>query len=142
MSMGQRFAADLAALLGLRIDDPAVTEFLQGVEPATKVIRTDEDEPRWVSMQAGLVVYADADSARITTVFLYSQGHEGASQYRGPLPHGLDFSMGQAEVQASFPRPPDFTSDEHDTWDFDDYRLVAQYRRAGTISVVGVTGEF
>ena len=137
-----RLEADLSALLGLRIDDPAVTEFLQGVDPATKVIRTDEDEPRWVSMQAGLVVYADADSARITTVFLYSQGHEGASQYRGPLPHGLDFSMGQAEVQASFPRPPDFTSDEHDTWDFDDYRLVAQYRRAGTISVVGVTGEF
>ena len=140
--MAQRFAADLSALLGLRIDDPAVTEFLQGVDPATKVIRTDEDEPRWISKPAGMVVYADGESARITTVFLYSEGHQGAGQYRGPLPHGLDFSMGKAEVQASFPRPPDFTSDEHDTWDFDDYRLVAQYRRAGTISVVVVTGDF
>ena len=142
--MAQRFAADLPALLGRRVDDPAVAEFLHVVDPAAKVTRDDDDPDRleWVSMQAGLVVYADADSARITTVFLYSQGHEGASQYRGPLPHGLDFSMGQAEVQASFPRPPDFTSDEHDTWDFDDYRLVAQYRRAGTISVVGVTGDF
>src|SRR5256885_456118 len=72
----------------------------------------DPEEREWVSMHAGLVVYTDADSARITTVSLYSQGHGGASQYGGPLPHGLNFSMGQAEVQASFPRPPDFTSDE------------------------------
>src|SRR5436189_72964 len=86
----------------------------------------------WMVVRAGGGVYADADRARMRTAFVYSQGHEGGSEYRGPLPHGLDFSMGQAEVQASFPRPPDFTSDEHDAWDFDDYRLVAQYRRAGT----------
>jgi hypothetical protein len=140
--MAQRFAADLAALLGLRIDDPAVTEFLHGVDPATKVIRTDEDEPRWISKQAGMVVYADGESARITTVFLYSEGHQGASQYRGPLPHGLDFSMSKAQVQASVPRPPDFTSDEHDTWDFDDHRLVVRYGRTGTISRATVTGAF
>jgi len=142
--MAQRFAADLPALLGRRVDDAAVAEFLQGVDPAAKVTRDDDDpdELDWVSMQAGLVVYADADSARITTVFLYSQGHEGASQYRGPLPHGLDFSMGQAEVQASFPRPPDFTSDEYDTWDFDDYRLVVDYGHDGTISMATVTGDF
>jgi hypothetical protein len=140
--MGQRFATDLPALLGLRIDDPAVAEFFHAVDPATEVTRTDEDEPRWISKPAGLVVYADADSARITTVFLYSEGHQGAGQYRGPLPHGLDFSMGKAEVQASFPRPPDFTSDEHDTWDFDDHRLVVRYGGTGTISRATITGMF
>jgi hypothetical protein len=134
--------ADLPGLLGRRIDDPTVLAFLHDVDPATDVARNDEGELRWISYPAGMVVYSDDESARITTVFLYAEGHEGAGRYRGPLPYGLDFAMSQEQVRASLPRPPDFAGDGYDSWDWDDHRLVVDYRGTGTIAMVTVTGDF
>jgi hypothetical protein len=140
--MTSKFRDDLPALLRSRIDDREVLDFLSGLDPKAKTVLADEDELNWISEKSGVVVYGDPESKRITTVFLYGQGVEDCDQYQGPLPHGLDFTMDKSRVQASFPRKPDFTSGEHDTWDFDDYRLAVQYRRSGTISVVTVSGDF
>ena len=129
-------------LLRKKIDDAEVTAFLAVLDPKTKVIRNELKEPRWISKRAGVVVYSDKDKAVIHTVFLYAEGHEGYKQYPRALPHGLKFSMMKAQATSCFSSPADFTSDEHDTWDSDDYRIIVEYGDTGQIATVTLTTDF
>ncbi len=138
--MSKDFSQDLPALLGKVIDDADVTSFLKALDKAEAVRLTSLKEPRWISEDAGVVVYAAPKTRRIFTVFLYAEGYEGYKQYKGTLPHGLDFSMDMDAVKGCFPRNPDFSSDEHCTWDFDDYRLIVSFD--GGITDVTLTSDF
>lgn len=138
--MSKDFSSDLPALLGKEIDDPDVTSFLKTLDQAEAVRLTSLKEPRWISEDAGVVVYAAPKTRRIFTVFLYAEGYEGYKQYNGPLPHRLDFSMDMDAVKGCFPRAPDFSSDEHCTWDFDDYRLIVSFEDG--ITDVTLTSDF
>jgi hypothetical protein len=138
--MSKDFSKDLPALLGKEIDDPNVTSFLKTLDQAEAVRLTSLNEPRWISEDAGVVVYAAPKTRRIFTVFLYAEGYEGYKQYKGPLPHGLDFCMDMDAVKACFPRNPDFSSDEHCTWDFDDYRIIVSFEDG--ITDVTLTSDF
>jgi hypothetical protein len=51
--------------------------------------------------------------------------------------------MTKDEAKACMSLPPDFSSDIHDTWDFEDHRLVVHYLGAGgTIKRVSLTTAF
>jgi hypothetical protein len=138
--MSKDFSKDLPALLGKEIDDADVTSFLKTLDQAEAVRLTSLKEPRWISEDAGVVVYAQPKTRRITDFFMYAEGHEGYKQFKGPLPHGLDFSMDMDAVKGCFPRNPDFSSDEHCTWDFDDYRIIVSFD--GGITNVTLTSDF
>lgn len=138
--MSQDFSKNLPALLGKEIDDGDVTSFLKTLDKAEAVRLTSLKEPRWISEDAGVVVYAQPKTRRISDIFMYAEGHEGYKQFKGPLPHGLDFSMSMDAVKGCFPRKPDFSSDVHCAWDFEDYRIVVSF--AGGITNVGLTSDF
>jgi hypothetical protein len=133
--MPKDFSQDLPALLGKEIDHADVKRFLKKLDSGEAVTLSSLKEPRWASEQAGVAINAAPKSGRITDVFLFAEGHEDNQQYQGALPHGLDFSMGMKEVKACFPRKPDFHSEEHATWDFDDYRLVVSFEDNAIASV-------
>ena len=99
-------------------------------------------EPRWISKKAGVVIYSEKTSKRITTVFLYSEGEEGFKQYGGLLPHGLSFSMTQDQVKACFTAPPRFSNAERDTWDSEERRVIVRYRKTGPIARISATTAF
>ncbi|HET7539441.1 MAG TPA: hypothetical protein VFK05_06195, partial [Polyangiaceae bacterium] len=84
--MSKDFSKDMPALLGKEIDDPDVTSFLKTLDKAEAVRLTSLKEPRWISEDAGLVVYAQPKTRRITDVFMYADGYEGYKQFKGPLP--------------------------------------------------------
>jgi hypothetical protein len=133
------FSQDLPSLLVREIDDAEVTKYLKSLDEDRNVRRTSLNEPRWISKEAGVVVYAQPKTRRITDLFLYAEGHEGYKQFKGKLPHGLDFSMTVDEVKSCFPREPDFSSDEHCTWDFDDYRLIVSFDNGIEDGITDVT---
>jgi len=135
-------ATEPATLLGKAIDDPQAQSFFTSLDPKAKLKKSDLDEPRWISKSAGIEVHADKESRRIDTVFLYSQGLYNFTQYKNPLPHGISFSMTKDQVKACFSVPSNFTSPEHDTWDFDDYRLIVEYGSTGFVKTVTVTTAF
>jgi hypothetical protein len=137
--MSKDFSKDLPGLLGKEIDDADVTSFLKSLDPAEAVRLTSLKEPRWISEDAGVVVYAAPKTRRIITVFLCAEGYEGYKQYKGALPHGLDFSMDVDAVKRCFPREPDGSSDEHCAWDFDDYRIIVSFD--GGITDVTITSD-
>ena len=139
--MSKDFSTDLPALLGKEIDDAEVTSFLKTLDRAEAVRVTSLKEPRWISEDAGVVVYAAPKTRRIFTVFLYAEGHEGYKQFKGPLPHALDFSMTMDAVKGCFPRPPDFSSAEHCAWDFEDYRIIVIFK-SSVIRRVTLTSDF
>jgi len=131
----------LPSLLGKEIGEAEVTRFLKKLDAGEAVRLTELKEPRWISEDAGVVVYASPKSARIHTVFLYADGHEGHSQYKGPLPHGIKFSMDMKQVKSCFSKKPSGTSDEHLAWDFDDYRIVVNFDDEEAITIVGLTSD-
>jgi hypothetical protein len=139
--MSKDFSKDLPALLGKAIDDADVTSYLKTLDPAEAVRLTSLKEPRWISEDAGLVVYAQPKTRRITDVFTYAEGHEGYKQFKGPLPHGIDFSMSMDAVKACFPRAPNFSSPEHCTWDFEEYRIIVRFKSDAIIRVT-LTSDF
>lgn len=138
--MSENLRDNVPALLGKSIDDDDVTSFLKTLDQAEAVRLNDLNEPRWISEDAGVVVYAAPKTRRIVTVFLYAEGYEGYKQYKGPLPHGLNFSMDMDAVKSCFPREPDASSEEHCAWDFDDYRLIVSFD--GGITDVTLTSDF
>jgi hypothetical protein len=141
--MSMASVIDPKDLLGKAIDAPDVVARLSTLDPQTKVTVTSLKEPRWISKAAGMVVYAEKVSSRITTVFLYSEGEDKFTQYKHPLPHGIQFSMGKAEATRCVPMAPNFSSPAHDAWDFEDHRLVVQYRAGGSpIKKVSLTTAF
>ena len=139
--MSKDFSKDLPALLGKSIDDNDVTNFLKTLDQAEAVRLTSLKEPRWISEDAGAVVYAQPKTRRITDVFMYAEGHEGYKQFKRPLPHGLDFSMDMDSVKGCFPRAPDFSSAEHCAWDFEEYRIIVIFK-SGAIRRVTLTSDF
>jgi hypothetical protein len=138
--MSMDFSTDLAALLGKEIDDADVTSFLKKQDKAEAVRLTSLKEPRWISEDAGLEIHAAPKTRRIVTVFLYAEGASNFKQYKGALPHGLEFSMDMDAVKACFPREPDFSSEEHCTWDFDEYRIIVSFD--GGMTDVTLTSDF
>lgn len=138
--MSKDFSKDLPALLGKEIDDADVTSFFKGLDQAEAVRLTSLQEPRWISEDAGVEVHAAPKTRRIVTVFLYAEGSSDFKQYKGALPHGLNFSMDMDAVKGCFPRNPDFSSDEHCTWDFDDYRVIVTFDDG--MSDVTLTSDF
>jgi hypothetical protein len=133
------FSQDLPSLLGREIDDAEVTKYLKSLDEDRNVRRTSLNEPRWISEDAGMEVHAAPKTRRIFTVFLYAEGASGFKPYKGVLPHGLNFSMDMDAVKGCFPRKPDFSSDEHCTWDFDDYRLIVSFEEGITNGITDVT---
>lgn len=141
--MPKDFQKDLPSLLGQGVDDPEVLSFLKKLDPAQKVRLNSLKEPRWASEAAGVEIHGAPKTKRIHTIFLYAEGYEDNHQYAAELPHGLDFSMQMAQVKACFPRPPDFHSPEHATWDFDTYRIIVMFDDAGkAITNVNLTSNF
>ncbi len=138
--MSKDFSKDLPALLGKEIDDADVTSFFKTLDQAEAVRLTSLKEPRWISEDAGMEVHAAPKTQRIFTVFLYAEGASGFKPYKGALPHGLDFSMDMDAVKGCFPRAPDFSSDEHCTWDSDDYRIIVTFDEG--ITDVTLTSDF
>ncbi len=134
---------DLLPLLGQVIDAPTTIDLLKKVDPTTQV-KLDKlaREVRWISKPAGVVIYSQKKTNRITTIFLYSEGEEGFHQFQGPLPNSLSFSMTQPQVQGCFPTPPKFTNAERDAWDALDRRTMVYYRATGTISQICLTNDF
>jgi hypothetical protein len=134
---------DLTLLLGKPIDSPETTAALANFDAETKVkIDKLAREPRWISKKAGVVIYSEKTSKRITTIFLYAKGEEGFEQYAGLLPQGLSFSMKQDQVKACFTTPPRFSNAERDTWDTEERRLVVRYQKTGAIARVSATTAF
>jgi hypothetical protein len=136
------FAKDLPNMLGKPITDPDIASFLKNLDSGEAIRLSSLNEPRWSSEAAGIEVHAGPKTKRIHTIFLFAEGFEDSQEYAGPLPHGLDFSMDMKQVEGCFTRPPDFGSAEHATWDFDDYRIIVTFGKAGRITGVNLTSDF
>ena len=95
-----------------------------------------------MSKKAGVEIHAVPKTKCVESIFLNAEGHEDSHGYAGALPHGLDFSMRMKQLKACFPRPPDFESEEHATWDFETYRIVVTLDEAGKIANVFLTSDF
>jgi hypothetical protein len=116
------------------------TSFLKTLDQGEAVRLTSLKESRWISEDAGVVVYAQPKTRRITDFFMYAEGYEGYKQFKGTLPHGLDFSMDTDAVKSCFPRQPDFSSDVHRAWDFEEYRTIVSFVD-GRITDVTLTSD-
>ena len=133
------YRTDLSSLLGQRIDDAGVAKYLKNVDPNTKLSLSRTKDPRFISKAGGLVVYAEKKMSRITDLFFYSEGHEGYSQYAGPLPHGITFAMPRAEVKKRVGKKEAFEYPDQDTWDQDDVRLIVEYLANNTPKIVSLS---
>jgi hypothetical protein len=132
--------ADPSVVVGKTLDDPDVIAFLAALDPKTKSTVNEEGEPEWFSKVAGVEIRADTRSRRIKTIHMFAEGEDGYRQYAGPLPHGMSYTMKKDDVKARFTSPPKLTSPQHDTWDFEDYRIIVMYNKAtGQIKRVSLT---
>jgi hypothetical protein len=138
--MATSFEKDPVQLLGRDLKSPEVSTWLRSVDPKTKVVVLDR-KPRWVSKVAGLEIQCPFDSSLVTTVSFYAEGVDDFRKYKGPLPHKVTFDMKRPQVLAAVGAKPDFSSDEHNAWDFEDYRFIVMYE-GNDIQSVAVTGDF
>lgn len=136
------FEHDITALVGEMITAEPVTAFFAALDADTQVTPAQDDGPRWVSYASGLEVQTEPPGI-ITTVFMFAEASQEPGQlpYPGRLPFDLSFSMDRARVREQVMAPPSKEGPAHCAWDFDDHRLVVQYRRDGLVNVVGITAR-
>lgn len=98
----------LANLLGRRIDDREVAQFMRGLGPENVDDDEDEDyddddldydeDETYRSFSSGGVSLLVGSDMLVRAIFLYSQGREGFDQYAGEIDGGITFADVRADV--------------------------------------------
>lgn len=101
---------NLVRILGQPVESESVRSSLSGYSAFVaeeQDLAPDEGMPRdfyLLNVAAGICIEHEA-TGEITTVFLFSEGHEGYSQYAGDLGNGLSFSSGQDALRRALGAP-------------------------------------
>jgi hypothetical protein len=87
--------ANIEDLLGKSYAELSRVPVLRGAS----ILPTEQiDDRSYVSLRP-MGISLVLDNRTVSAVHLYSDGHEGFSQYAGPLPGGISFSTDRAEVR-------------------------------------------
>ena len=139
-------SSEIIGLFGKRSDDPAVADFLarNRLGPAPKAPSDDFREYIEAKDRGLSLILEDAahflgqktkalgtSGLLLVGAFFYAEGHEGFSQYREPLPKGVEFTSGRDAMIAKF-GDSDFKFPKvgpviEERWDLPEYRLRVRY---------------
>lgn len=134
--------ADVVSLLSGRLDGEALTKLLEGIGGA--VTRESEDDgEQLLAPDAGVEVHADRDGNVHTIMFIVTPNEDsvGDVPFPGALPFGLQGATTPEEVRARVGQPPKFSSEEHNAWDFDEYRLVSTFEEDEVLDITITTSR-
>jgi hypothetical protein len=90
----------LAQLLGKRIDDPQVEQFVRGLGPveADDDVDDEDDDESYHSYPSGGVSLLVGNDTVVRAIFLYPQGRDGFDAYAGEIDGGVTFADVRADV--------------------------------------------
>lgn len=129
---------DFVTFLGKRLDEPAVARFLSSRRDQLDLSSYPDASVYHALKAEGICILAESGS--ISTVFLYSEGHEKYHQYQGRLPAGLRFTDTREEVIARLGSPSlSGAADITPVWDKyyrETWSLHISYRESGSILMV------
>jgi hypothetical protein len=140
-------SSDLTMLLGMRLDDVAKAKAIQSLIAGSQTVVIDNRFHLQMPLH-GIEIVADFDG-RVSTIFLYSGGASGYSQFRGVLPEGIGFADSQSSVYERLGKPSDNgggqairffgKAPKWDRYDHEGYCLHIQYADNETsISLVSI----
>ncbi len=126
---------NISELIGLKKNDPKVSSFVRSLG-----VCTDTDSFGGLSVldypAQGLSLNFDEDDV-LVTAFLYMEGYEEYSQFRGAMPHHCSFSDTRVIILAKFGTP----EKSGPTWDrfaFSRHLIHFQYSSEETILMITV----
>jgi hypothetical protein len=92
---------DLLELLGKSEDDPVFVEYCREIEKTGSRDVTEDTE--YIDYLKSGICFHVEPAIGVSTIFIYSEGHEEHRAFQGDIPNGLVFGQSREQVRSQFP---------------------------------------
>jgi hypothetical protein len=137
---------DILSLLGQHVESDLVKQLLR-LDGAEWVVKRYDGFFYYTSPTSGLSLMFDEPDDAVCSIFMHREGYNDYSEFKGELPHGLDFTWKRSDVHREL-GPPDksggaeFNEDLNriiepwDAFEYADHRLNITYDERNGILMV------
>ena len=96
---------DILHLIGKGENDPAFVEYRRQLEEVGPVDPTDDNayDNAYLDYPQSGICFHLKKGVGVSTIFLYSEGHEEHRSFQGKIPNGLEFGQSRDHVRSRFP---------------------------------------